>query len=150
MPHPDDQPIRHPTARHYPYLASAGEGSNSVARPPPMYYPGETERARRAARQVEATGAAGGAAQSTNVASSRTAGVEWAWHPTADAGWKRWTRVCLWWRVLARNEKEELWGGWPVEFGGVKRAAGDGRRGGDEESNISRTLSGRSTGADSG
>lgn len=142
MPHPDAQPVRHPAAAR----------ADPPVRPPPLYFPGEAECARRAEPAAGAAG--GGAVRSTNVASSRAAKVGWAVHPAIDGGWRRWMRPRVWWRCLGKGEKEELWGGWPVEFGGVRREAGVGRGRGrgreDEESGMSRTQSGRSTGADSG
>lgn len=155
-------------------------------RPPPLYFPGVH---RQSSLGVDPYSPGGGATArdsdlppnhipSINVATTRLTIVEWSYHPIPlkdeVKGWKakarKWTRFAEIGTSL-RQDREVLWDGWPVAFGGSPRSTTQGhakaKRGSigtgrsstshDEESRVgsgqvSRSLSRRSgqSRADSG
>ncbi|GAA5900450.1 hypothetical protein JCM5296_001550 [Sporobolomyces johnsonii] len=121
--------------------------------PPPLYFPGAARRA-----STFGTSLPPGHIPSINVASTRQTVIEWAYHPIPLAkngkDWRKWLRVAEIWPAL-KSDKEVLWDGWPVEFGGKPRPRDerDEEEGGGAGSRLSRTFSRRSvatTAADSG
>lgn len=148
--HDDDFPVDHQlaatrTTSRSPPPASATPLPDpaATAAPPPIYYPGEAQLARRRATDA---GLPPGLASSTNTASSKTTTVEWVAHPTIRSNWRRYIRVPNWWAVLARNESEELYDGWPEAFGGRAMPNREEDSAGDVEggSRFSRSISRRS------
>ncbi|ORY76874.1 hypothetical protein BCR35DRAFT_305623 [Leucosporidium creatinivorum] len=128
-----------------------GAADARPSQPPPVYYPGEAELART--RALEA-GLPPGVTHSTNVASSRTAKVDWLHHPTLRYGWRRFVRIDLWWASLVRPQNEMLDEEWPEAFGGRRRVQGgdEEAEGGANGARVSRSMSRRSgvSAADSG
>ncbi|GAA5872731.1 hypothetical protein JCM8547_006328 [Rhodosporidiobolus lusitaniae] len=133
---------------------------------PPLYYPGANRRPSLAGEPALPPGHA----PSTNTARSIQAQVQWAYHPSAPPGedgksWKRFLRYKSLGHAL-RGDLEELWDGWPREFGGREipppqrggsssSTAGDEEEGGQRSSTRGRSISlsrrsTRTTGADSG
>ncbi|GAA5977633.1 hypothetical protein JCM10908_005043 [Rhodotorula pacifica] len=107
--------------------------------PPPIYYPGPAQRRLSAAARGIDESVPRGHIASINSATTSTCIVKWLKHPAAreatrprdpesqtpqkrkglKENWRSWIRLPLIWSAL-REEREVLWDGWPIEFGGTR------------------------------
>ncbi|GAA5940502.1 uncharacterized protein JCM15063_002354 [Sporobolomyces koalae] len=140
----------------------APAGSARPSQPPPLYFPGANRQNSRSQSDDTAFTLPPNHIPSINSASTRLAIVPWLHHPiplinpesSMRAKVRKWTRLPDIWQCL-KQEPEELYDGWPVEFGGKPFSVrpSHGRLSEDEEAGRLSRFSSRRSGtsrADSG